>query len=389
MLNRIDLSRRGFLLGSAAIALGGGRIALAQTPSASPVTGDLAPFAERLEELLALVPPPAESADQSLMLTFADIDKQLASLGLPHPTGDTLPDGFLNGIEALPLVSNAFLSALMPEWWETFGFEPLQVGRTLEIGGPPDTLTVFAGGIDTERVRNALLKAGYTEVDQETGGSYLTFGDELDPSTLVGQLGVGAMNQAALGDDLVVFGRQESTIQQVTQVISGNAASMLEEGGWGALLGTYAEDTVAMIALQPESLASMGDVSAVEKFSIGVRGGADNSDLQDTMGSGVGEMGLTSIEDFPPTRARVQVRIRYADEATASAEAEAIPQRWQQMLSPLTREPLINLMLVEDARVADGEPTVAAIDLRVKGPSGWWYQMVFQNDLAPFVPNAG
>jgi hypothetical protein len=366
-----------------------GRQAASQTPSASPVSGDIAPFQARLGDLLALVPPAEESEDQPFLFTFADIERQLASLGLPHPTGDTLPDGFLEGIEVLPLVSNAYLSALMPEWWETFGFEPFQVGRALEVGGPPNTITVFAGGLDPERVRSALLKAGYTEVDQETGGSYLTFGDDLDPTTLVGQLGVGAMNQAVLGDDYVIFARQESSIQQVTPVISGNTASMLEEGAWASMLETYAEDTVAMIALRPDALASLGDVSAIEQFTLGVREGADNADLKDTIGSGVGEMGLTSIEDFPPTRARVQVRIRYADEATAAVEVEAIPQRWQQMLSPLTREPLINLMLVEDASVAEEDPTVVAIDLRVKGPSGWWYQMVFQNDLAPFVPNAG
>ena len=388
----LPLSRRTFVAGSAAVAGMAilGRHVAAQTPSASPVSGDIAPFQERLGELLALVPPVEGAADgQPLAFTFADLDRQLASVGLPHPAGDTLPEGFLYASEVLPLLSNAFRSALMPEWWETFGFEPLQVGRSLEIGGPPDTISIYAGGIDPARVREALLNAGYTEVDQETGGSYLTFGDEIGPDSLVGRLGVGAMNQAVLGDDLVIFARNESTIQQVTQVMSGNAPSMLDEGDWAPLLGTFADDTVAVIALYPDSLSSLGDVSAVRQFAIGVREGADNTDLQETLGSGVGEMGLTSIEDFPPTRARVQVRIRYTDEATAASEAEAIPQRWQQMLSPLTQQPMINLMLVEDARVAESDPTIAAVDLRVKGPSGWWYQLVFQNDLAPFVPSAG
>lgn len=386
------LSRRSFMSGSAAVAGMAiiGRHAAAQTPQASPVSGDIAPFQERLGELLAMVPPLPEGAseEQAFAFAFSDIDRQLTSLGLQHPVGDDVPEGFLFAIEALPLISPAFQAALLPEWWETFGFEPFSVGRALEVGASPDAVTVYAGGIDTARVRDALLAAGYTEVDQETGGSYLSFGEEVDFDSPVGQLGMGAMNQAVIGDGAVVFAQSEATIQRVTQVMSGNAPSLLDETDWGDLMATFADDIVGVIALHPVALSELGDVTAMEQVALGVREGADNSDLQDTMGTGVGELGLTSIEDFPPTRARVQVRIRYTDEATAASEVEAIPQRWQRMRSPLTQEPMINLMLVESAGVAESDPTVAAVDLRVKGSSGWWYQMVFQNDLAPFVPSA-
>ena len=57
--HRSSLSRRSFVAASAAIAGMAvlGRHAAAQTPQASPVSRDIAPFQERLGELLALVPP--------------------------------------------------------------------------------------------------------------------------------------------------------------------------------------------------------------------------------------------------------------------------------------------------------------------------------------------
>ncbi|HYH12605.1 MAG TPA: hypothetical protein VD789_09655, partial [Thermomicrobiales bacterium] len=200
---RMSCSRRTFVAGASAgmLALGLRRGTLAQTPVAEA----FAPFADRINELMALVPAQtgADSEDM-LALTFADPQRQLASVGVPAPVGEDLPEGYLAVTESLPLSSNAFRFARAPEWWETFGFEPLQVGRTLEVGAPGDSVTLFTGGIDPERVRAALLAAGYQEVEVEMGGSYLTFGEDFGPDTAVGRLGVGSMNQAVVRDDAVV-----------------------------------------------------------------------------------------------------------------------------------------------------------------------------------------
>jgi hypothetical protein len=373
-------SRRAFLIATAALAAGA-RATCAQTPTALPA------FVDRLGELLALVPDGLVGAtDESISAyTYADLGSQRASLGLDAPVGDNLPEGFLAGVESLPLSHNAFSFALTTEWSDTFGFAPLEIDRMLVAGEPPNAISIFAG-VDTERVRAALLAAGYTEVLQETGGSYLTFGDDFDPSTSVGRLGVGSMNQAMIGQGLVVFTRDEGTLQQVTQVAAGLAPSTLETGGWPALMATFSADTVGVMALLPGMFARSGDASAMRQAAFGVRAGATSIDIWEADDAGTELPEPTSIADVPETRARVEVRIRYADVETAASEAEAIPERWESMTSVMNERPLTELMLVQSAGVAENDPTVAAIDFRVKGPGGWWRQLVERADLAAFVP---
>lgn len=375
----LQLSRRGLLIASAALAAAS-RLRARRTP----VIGEMAPFAERVSDVLAVAPLPPDDAGvgASVAFVYADLERQLMSRGVDPPSGQKLPEGFLAATTVLPLTSNAFMFGLTSEWWETFGFEPFAIGRSLEVGEPPERVLIYAGGIDTDRVRSALLAAGYQEIDQETGGSYLTFGETWSPDTVVGRMGVGGLNQAALGDGLVIFTRQASTIQRVTQVAAGYEPSMLELPGWSDLMMTFADDTVGLIALYPAALANLGNISAMRQVAFGVREGADDTDLRES------EAGSepASVDALPETRAHVQVRIRYVNEVTARQEARAIPERWATMSSAVAQQPMAELMLIEEARVDDNDPTVAALDFRANGAAATWYRLIDENDLAPFVP---
>jgi hypothetical protein len=376
---RLTLSRRSLLAGAAVLATTA-RHTSAQTPVATPVAADA--FLERIAPLFAMTPAElVEMTEDSFApFTYADLASQLASVGLPTPNRDTLPEGFLPGTQALPLSHNAFQFALTPAWADTFGFWPLEIDRVLVAGEPPNMVALFAG-IDTERVRAALMASGYRVVLQEIGGEYYSFGDDFSPTTEVGRLGVGSMNQAVVRDGTAVFTRDEGTIQRVTQVMAGLAPSILEVGGWSDLMTTLAGDTVGLVAAGPSAFARSGDASAILQLTFSVRAGATNPDPE----ADPDPTEATTIAELPETSARVQVRIRYADAATAAEEAEAIPERWESMESA-ANEPFTDLMLVESAGVAPGDPTVAAIDFRVKGPAGWWYQLLYRSDLGPFVP---
>jgi hypothetical protein len=375
----LQLSRRGLVVASAALAAAN-RLRAVQTP----VVATTAAFSERLGDLLNIAPlsPDAPGAGTGVAFTYVDLERQLVSRGIAPPVGQDLPAGFMAATAALPLKSNAFMFALTPEWWETFGFEPFAIGRSLEVGEPPERVSIYADNIGTEQVRSALLASGFQEIDQETGGSYLTFGESLSPDTPVGRMGVGSLNQAALGDDVVIFTRQEATIQHVTQVMAGYQPSMLELSGWSELMTTFADDTVGMIALYPAALASLGDVSAMRQVAFGVREGADDTDLQQSLARSE----PATVDALPETRARVQVRIRYVDDLTARREAAAIPERWNEMRSALSQRPMTDLMLVEEAWLDDNDSTVVALDFRAKEGAGLWYRMIDQNDLKPFVP---
>jgi hypothetical protein len=383
-LDSFTVSRRGVLIGATALAVIP-LAAAAQTPVATPVAGTQ--FIDRIGALFALVPAESVAVTDAstLPFTWADLTTQFASVDLTRPVGDDLPDDFIADTEALPLSHNAFRFALTPEWPETFGFEPLAIDQVLVAGEPPNGIAVFAG-VDTDRVRATLLAAGYLEVEQETGGSYLTFGDDLDPSTPVGRLGVGGMNQAVARDGVAIFTRAEETIQQVTQVMAGMAPSMLESSGWPGLMATFADDTVGMIALAPAALSPSGQAGVVVQAAFGVRAGATNVDLKPAMDRGEDPSDVESIAEMSENRARVQVRIRYSDAAMAASEAEAIPERWKTMDSALNGRPFTELMLVESAGVAESDSTVAAVDFRVKGPAGWWHNIINNADLGAFVP---
>jgi hypothetical protein len=362
--NRLALSRRSLLIGSA-LAAAAAKPVVAQTPVASPVAAGA--FVEHIDALLAMAPAElVEVTETSLSpFTYADLATQLAAVGMPKPVGDTLPEGFIAATQGLPLAHSAFQNALTPAWSDTFGFWPFEIDRMLVAGEPPNGIAIFAG-IDTDAVRAALTASGYTEVLQEIGGDYLTFGDDTSLATEVGRLGLGGMNQAVVRDGVAIFTREEAMIQRVTQVMAGLSPSILETGGWPNLMPTLAEDTVGVVAVAPAAFSRSGDASAIQQATFSVRAGA------------------TGEEGSPG--ARVQARIRYVDVATAAAEAEAIPERWASMASVVNGEPFTELMTVESAGVAPGDPTVAAIDFEVNGPAGRWYQMVTIGDLAPFVP---
>lgn len=382
--NRLALSRRTLLIGAAAVAAGTGRVA-AQTPIATPLT----PFPDRLSDLLGMVPPmPVEPDDPAIVaFAWADLERQLAALGVPRPSGDDLPEGLLSGTSGLPMTHAAFLFARDPRWAETFGFEPLAVHRFLEVGEPGNSAAIFAG-VDTGRIHAALIASGYAEVAETPDGAFLTFGDELDFDSPVGRLGTRNMNQAVLLDGIAIFGLDRATIERVPAVIAGEETSAADRGDWLGLADTLAGDVTGAIALTPRVFAELGDASAIREAIFAMREGADDGDIREADDRGETLPEPTAIADFSENRARVQVRIRYDDAETAAAEAGAIPERWESMTSSFGRLPYADLMMVERAGVADADPSVAAIDFRVKGPARWWREIIERRDLAPFVPGA-
>ncbi len=377
---RPTLSRRSLLAGAAAVAAVPS-LATAQTPVASPAAaGD---FIEHITPLLAIAPAELIGTPEEALVPFeyAALASQLASVGLPAPVREVVPDNFVPSTMSLPLSHNAFRYAMTSAWADTFGFWPLEIEKLLTAGTPPDAVSIFTG-IDTERVHNALVASGYAVVLQETGGEYLSFGDEVSPATNVGRFGLGSMNRAVVRDGIAVFTRDEGMIQRVTQVMAGLAPSILEVGGWPDLMTTLAGDTVGVIAAGPAAFARSGDASKIMQASFSVRAGAIGQDPDAAPFPGA----ATTIAELPETSARVQVRVRYTDPATAAEEAEEIPERWESMASSLSDYPFTDLMLVESAGVAPGDPTVAAIDFRVKRSASLWHQMLYSADLAPFVP---
>ncbi|HEV2129078.1 MAG TPA: hypothetical protein VGR22_10710 [Thermomicrobiales bacterium] len=392
------LSRRGFIIAGAVLATTT-RLGIARTlGQASDID-----LVSRLGELLAAVPARDLTVDTPISFYYADLAGQLDALGIRQLPADRVPDdlpeGFVDATYALPLASRAYQFAMTPAWLETFGFSPLAVEQILEIATPPGIITLFAGGYERDRVGAALASSGYTEVLQEIGVSYWTFGDDVDLTTSVGQLGGGTMNQAVVSDDLLIFARQESDIQRVTWTRAGYEPSMLEQGIWTGMMSVFSPDTVGLIPLAPTELNPApasgiplatpvtveGRDSGIEYLALGIRPGGRTAGLA-LVGEGTPEPIETPEGTAVPTS--VEVRIRYTDPALAEREAAAIPDRWASMSSLLTGQPYTDLMTVVDARVHEEDAQVVAIDFTADVPNVW-IRLIHTLDLLPFIPAEG
>jgi hypothetical protein len=348
--------------------------------------------------MLAAMPERELTAGAAVGFFYADLAGQLASVGIAQPASDrpvtTLPDGFFEATIALPLAARAFEIGLDPEWFPTFGFNPYATGQALSLTDPPNTVSVFRGGFDRGTVERALTKSGFVQVRREAG-SYFSFGDELALETPVGRLGVGTMNQAIVGDDLLVFSRQEKDVEAALEVLAGAAPSMADQELWTGMVSLFAADTVGLIPVAPALPAPAGGLaspaatpvapaSPLEYLALGVRAGSRAAPLA-LGGEGTPQATPVGVAGVP---ARVEARLRYTDADTARQEAEAIPARWREGVSVIADRPLDELMTIEDAGVSPLDPRAVAIEFVADTPNRW-SQLILLGDLAPFLLPVG
>jgi hypothetical protein len=380
------LSRRTLLAGAALALAAPSGASAAQTPA--PAEG--IDFASRIGALLAAAP----AAERPAIFFYADLAGQFGAAGIAPPDREgatrDLPEGFYQATVALPLASRAFDSGLQPDWYPTFGFHPAALGQALTLDDVESALSIFRGGFDPDAVRRALAASGYVEVRREQG-AYYSFGDEPALDTAVGRLTLGTMNQAIVRDDVLAFAADESRIEAVLAVLAGDAPSMASEDRWTALVPLFSADIVGMIPVPPAALAfwsgeatPAATVPGLVDLAFGVRAGSRSVPLA-LVGEGTPEATPVGL---PPEPARVEARLRYADAALAAREARAIPRRWREDASMVTGEPFAALMELVDARVSPVDPRAVAIDFVADAPNRW-SQMIFTNDLSPFIPAAG
>ncbi|HYH10818.1 MAG TPA: hypothetical protein VD789_00590, partial [Thermomicrobiales bacterium] len=356
-------------------------------------------FARSIGALLAAAPERGIDDGSPISFYYADLAGQLASTGIERPDPSAppaeLPPGFAEVTLALPLASRPFMTGLDPEWFSTFGFDPFAIGQSLDLFNRPNVVSIIAGGFDPERVERALEESGYQLVLQETGGPYWTVGDEPAFDTPVGRLGGGQMNHMMVSEELLVFSQLEEDVRAVTQVLAGYAPSMSEQNLWTEMVPEFSPDTVGLVPVSPSILQPASsfaspvaspvpvyDSIGIEHLVFGVRSGSRSAPLA-LVGEGTPEPKPASGTDSVP--ARIEVRIWYGSEENAEREAESIPVRWAETSSDITGQPYSELMEIEDTRVSERNPRVAAIDFVTDVPNRWT-QLIHSADLAPLAP---
>jgi hypothetical protein len=386
------LSRRALMLGAAGFMAASSverTLAFQGTPAdpgAAPGTAQ-----GRLNALLRLVPVAAlggPDPDQWLF-SWVDLETHFAALGV---TDWRDPDvSIVEVTNALAVMDNLIQHALSEEAQETFGFSALDASQILVAGNPPDQVAYYAG-LPVDRLPAVWEKAGFERMDGEFG-PYWTAGQEgeLDMTSPISTIGVGALNNVAiLNDEVVVFARTARLLQQVQGlVVDGGDAELVE------VIETLPDDTVNVIALPGQALA----VSSITPEGGQVTGADILAESDDAVGAmpplALALFGITAGARTPGDggtpvpvegpEARFLARLLTDSPEDAALAAEVVAWRVENMASAVSPQPYSELMTLETPADEQVAGNVATLDFSAVENIGFWHRMLFSLDLWPFA----
>jgi hypothetical protein len=397
----MTMTRRTLVGGGVAVL--GGLTASRSLAQGTPVgDGD----ASRLASLLAMIPGSmaAQAVESGLAFTYADVTTQLETVGIEgfEAGSGEVPDGYVQATNVLAIAAQAYSFALEPAFITTFGFSPLSAQEVLTIGAPPHELTVFRGGLPVADLPAAWEASGFARETTADGIDIWTAGKEgeLDLTSAVSQYGLGGLNNVAIFDDVVVFGRFFTDIEAVAAHNAGGGESFIDEADYATLIGSLYPETVSALGLNGSlldlrSLLIAGDpgmtVSEIEETSpipeydqalFAITAGAVGEDFTPT---GEGTAAAAPIDDGAVADAIVQVRLRFASEDDAVSAIASIETRWNSMTSIVSARPYTDVMTIVAAQPDPADGAIAAIDFRPIEHPAVWYNLVLQRDLLPFA----
>lgn len=367
---------------------------------ATPASDDQAASAERLAEMLRLVPDAVQGAP---LFSWADLATQLAVAGLPAPdSAEDLGGEFIQVTQALALPSDIFQHASSPDYEDTFGFAPVQIEQALEAGQSPERLKLLRGRFSARTLTRAWERSGYEPFERAVGTIWsFADGPEFDPSSLVSLFGAGAMNNAAILDDgTVVFAPTIVLVESVLSVAAGEADSLAEREDLATLLATVPAELVSAMMLEgdalsfedefmtPEARQQIEELRAEQEVAVGEMPAVTSALFGITAGVHLPE-GSEDMPSIDPDAPAPTVVVRLLTDSTEDAgrAAEVVAYRWSEWPSLVTGQPLSGLLELERAEASEEELVLeldfAATDER---PVAVWYQLIYNGDLAAFGP---
>ncbi len=404
-------NRRTMLAGSAALALAGALVmpsanALAQAtpsnghnpfPASTPAAASAGPAG--LLALLECVPDTMlnRGDGSGVHWYYADIAQQFAALGLHHDErGPAMNDDpWVLGTYALATGSNAFQYALVTDFTDAIGFQPLGVNQTLLVGDPPNQLTLFRRPFDLERLEAAWEATGYLREAATNGATVWTIGKEgeFEITHPVQRVVIAAFNNLALlGDDILACAPTMELLEEAIATFESGDGSAAQDPVLGLTLSTLPDTTVSAVAATPslfgpprvqtaeeqeaidalldESDADVGSMPEIDGMIVAVNAGAATADFFE-------DQSMT-----PPDGAGLaMIRLVTISPEDAEQAIEVVEHRWNSMSSLYTQQPFIELMAIESTSV-DGN--IAEIDfIQLRSPKVW-LDLVIMQDLLPF-----
>jgi hypothetical protein len=171
----------------------------AQSPAAgTAVDPDLVSY-------LALAPSSVITLDQSTPCVYGNAKLQADALGLPLPfdtANEEARGEWANGMFNVTLPSTFRNYGFMDGFSSMTGFEIGQVFSGVELGEPPDVITMIRGAFDLEAIRAAQRAVGYQEIDIDGHTVYSLAEDySLSPDNPVQRWALSRLNNSAVLDD--------------------------------------------------------------------------------------------------------------------------------------------------------------------------------------------
>jgi len=230
-----------------------------------------------LADMFARVPadlPELDDPDQAI-ISFADIAAQLDAVGVEAP--ESFEDEEFGrwmrvtyGL-AMPVTPAQYFQ----QFRQDFGFDLLQVEQTLEISAPPFSLTLYRGDFDEDAVLDALQAQGYRAGAIEGRRALSIRGDfEIDVAATAFYTFASMNYMTILDDGTLVFAPARSIIAAVIAVEEGDAPSLVEDRGVGALVEQAPADLVSA-SIVPGTLLAGDPLAAVMFPDPGATPGLD------------------------------------------------------------------------------------------------------------------
>lgn len=217
----------------------------ASSQGSTPPPGD---SASGLTNMLARVPAELPELDDpgQAIISYADIAAQLDAVGVEAP-GSFEDEEFGRWMLAtyglaIPQTPAQYFQLFRQD----FGFDLLQAAQTLEISAPPFSLTLYRGDFDEDAVLDALEAQGYRAGAIEGRRALSIRGDfEIDVAATAFYTFASMNYMTILEDGTLVFAPARSIIAAVIAVEEGDAPSLVEDRGVGALVEQAPADLVS------------------------------------------------------------------------------------------------------------------------------------------------
>jgi hypothetical protein len=332
-----------------------------------------------------------------------DIVQQMAFLGIDqniHGTID-LPDGYLRGTHPLGTASGVYIFALDQEFIDAIGFQPLAVHQMLDAGTAPDNLNLFRGGLDIDALPGIWRPNGYGERRGAMGTTIWILGEEgeLDFTNPIQRRMIGALNNATIVDDVVIFGSSFAIVEEAVATHASGQGSILSDPVIAELQAAIPATTVSAIAIATEDMRLSPTVTDEQVADAASAFAASDTEFGPMPAPRAMWIGITaglSVEpevsseatplpdpDVAAGEGLVVVRIAGASAEDAEAIAATIEHRWHAWTSMSKRIPFTEIM---DVHSISAIGNVAAIDfVPLLSPSAW-FDLVEAQDVLPFLP---